>query len=162
MISAIQNRISDLRAIVGKAAKSNGTLLCLAARSIVMGAPSELGPIEPMVGGMPCSILTEPKIAEQNFPLHMLGRFALQQSQAMAKKLLTAGMMNGRSSEEVEDTVRKLSSREVYFHMGQQSTIQKPKRSDSRWNMCRLVIRFGNGYGCFTACTITTAESRVC
>jgi len=118
LISAIQNRISDFRAVVGKAAKSNGTLLCLAARSIVMGTPSELGPIEPMVGGIPCSILTEQKIAEQNFALHMSGQFALQQSRAMAKRLLSAGMMNGRSIGEIDDVVQKLSSRDVYFSHG--------------------------------------------
>jgi ClpP class serine protease len=118
LISAIQNSVNDFRVVVGKAAKSNGTLLCLAARSIVMGAPSELGPIEPMVGGIPCSILIEQQIAQQNFPLHMAGKFAIQQSRAMAKKLLSAGMMNGRSVTEIDDAVQKLSSRDVYFSHG--------------------------------------------
>jgi hypothetical protein len=40
-------------------------------RSIVMGAGSELGPIEPLVNGIPCTVLTQPQIAAQNFPLHM-------------------------------------------------------------------------------------------
>jgi hypothetical protein len=118
LISAVQNRVSDFRAIVAKAAKGNGTLLCLAARAIVMGAPSELGPIEPMVQGIPCSILIQPQIAQQNFPLHMYGQFALQQSRDLARKLLAAGMMNGRPSEEVDDTVQKLSSRDVYYSHG--------------------------------------------
>lgn len=118
LISVIQNRVSDLRAIVTRAAKSNGTLLCLAARCIVMGAASELGPIEPMVQGIPCSILTQPQIAQQNFPLHMFGQFALQQSKNLAIRLLTSGMMNGRPSQDVEETVQKLSSRDVYYSHG--------------------------------------------
>lgn len=166
LVSAIQNRISDFRAVVGKAAKSNGTLLCLAARSIVMGAPSELGPIEPMVAGIPCSILTEPKIADQNFPLHMAGQFALQQSRAMAKRLLVAGMMSGRTSKEVDDTVRKLSSRDVYFSHGTAitppATIEKRPHSASQSNTYRPAIRCGSGYGFSIACMIMTVASRVC
>jgi hypothetical protein len=104
--------------IVANAAKSNGTLLGLAAKSIVMGAPSELGPIEPLVNGIPCSILIQQKIAEQNFPLHKFGEYALQQSRTLAKKLLAAGMMKGRQPSEIEDVVAKLSSRDVYFSHG--------------------------------------------
>src|SRR5437667_29881 len=80
LISLIQTRIPDLRVIVPSAAKSNGTLLGLAAKSIVMGATSELGPIEPQVQGIPCSILTDPAMAAQNLVLHRYGQFALQQS----------------------------------------------------------------------------------
>jgi ClpP class serine protease len=47
LISLIRTTITDLRVAVVNAAKSNGTLLALSARSIVMGATSELGPIEP-------------------------------------------------------------------------------------------------------------------
>ena len=118
LISAIQSHVSDFRTIVAKAAKSNGTLLCLAARSIVMGASSELGPIEPSVQGIPCSVLTDPEIAKQNFALHKFGQFALQQSRDLAKKLLTAGMMRGRTPDEIEQTVQKLSSRDVYYSHG--------------------------------------------
>jgi hypothetical protein len=114
----IQNLASDLRVVVANAAKSNGTLLGLAAKSIVMGAPSELGPIEPLVQGIPCSILIQPQIAAQNFPLHKCGEFALQQSRTLAKKLLTNGMMMGESPATIDDVVAKLSSRDVYFSHG--------------------------------------------
>jgi ClpP class serine protease len=63
LITLIQNLTSDFRVVVANAAKSNGTLLGLAAKSIVMGASSELGPIEPLVQGIPCTILTQPQIA---------------------------------------------------------------------------------------------------
>ncbi len=118
LISLIQATIPDLRVIVANAAKSNGTLLGLAANTIVMGATSELGPIEPSINNVPCTILATPEIAAQNFPLHKFGVFALQQTKALAKRLLTDGMMKGRTPQEIEDTVTKLSSRDVFFSHG--------------------------------------------
>jgi hypothetical protein len=93
-------------------------MLGLAAKSIVMGASSELGPIEPLVQGIPCSILVQPQIAAQNFPLHKYGEYALQQSRTLAKKLLASGMMKARTPAEIDDVVAKLSSRDVYFSHG--------------------------------------------
>ena len=37
-----------------------------------MGPPSELGPIDPAIGGTPTSILAEETVKQQNFALHML------------------------------------------------------------------------------------------
>ncbi|WP_022721218.1 hypothetical protein [Rhodopseudomonas sp. B29] len=118
LISLIRNLVSDLRVIVVNAAKSNGTLLGLAAKSIVMGPTSELGPIEPLVQGIPCSVLEQPQIEQQNFPLHMYGKYALQQTRTLAKTLLSDGMMKGRSAQDVETAVAKLSSRDTYFSHG--------------------------------------------
>lgn len=118
LVKLLQNLTQDLRVIVANAAKSNGTLLGLAAKSIVMGAASELGPIEPLVGGIPCSILIQPEMAQQNFPLHKYGEYALQQSKKIAKSLLTKGMLNGKPEQEIDDVVQKLSSRDVYFSHG--------------------------------------------
>ncbi|HEV2268509.1 MAG TPA: hypothetical protein VGR92_03550 [Steroidobacteraceae bacterium] len=118
LISLIQAVVSDLRVIVANAAKSNGTLLGLAAKSIVMGATSELGPIEPAVQGIPCTVLSAPEIAAQNFPLHKYGVYAIQQTKALAQRLLSDGMMQGRPAAEIEDTVQKLSGRDVFFSHG--------------------------------------------
>jgi hypothetical protein len=118
LVSLIQTVAPDLRVIVVNAAKSNGTLLGLAAKSIVMGAVSELGPIEPHVQGIPCTVLESPEIAKQNFPLHMYGKYALQQTVALARRLLTSGMMNGKTPEQIEDTVKKLSSRDHFYSHG--------------------------------------------
>jgi hypothetical protein len=76
-----------------------------------MGATSELGPIEPFLNGIPCSILERQEIASTNFPLHMLGKYALQQSRSLAHKLLSAGMMQGRPATETASTVDALASR---------------------------------------------------
>ena len=118
LISLIQTILPDLRVIVANQAKSNGTLLGLAAKSIVMGATSELGPIEPSVQNIPCTILSADEIKKQNFPLHQVGVHALQQTKALAKRLLTDGMMKGRPPQEIDDTVRKLSEKEVFFSHG--------------------------------------------
>jgi Ni,Fe-hydrogenase III small subunit len=118
LISLIWNVVGDRRVVIANAAKSNGTLLCLAARSIVMGATSELGPIEPSVQGVPCSILMSPEIAKQNFPLHMFGVYALQQSRALAKRLLSAGMMSGKEETYIDAAVQALASRDKYHSHG--------------------------------------------
>ena len=118
LIALIQNRISDLSVIVTNGAKSNGTLLGLAASRIVMGATSELGPIEPLVQGIPCTILSQDAIKTSNFPLHMFGVHALQQSKSLAKKLLTEGMLKGQPEAEIDKTVQALASRDAYFSHG--------------------------------------------
>ena len=118
LVSLISNTISDLRVIVPRAAKSNGTLLALASRSILMGATSELGPIEPAVQGIPSTILETPEIAAQNFPLHMFGKYALQQTRALAKALLENGMMKGQDQNRIEVAIQALSSRDRYHSHG--------------------------------------------
>ena len=106
LISIIQNVTADLRVIVANSAKSNGTLLALAAKSIVMGATSQLGPIEPLVNNIPCTVLDTATIAQQNFPLHMYGKFALQQTKGLATKLLSSGMMSKAGPQEIEKNCR--------------------------------------------------------
>jgi hypothetical protein len=117
LISTIQNMTADFRVVVPNSAKSNGTLLGLASKSIVMGATSELGPIEPSLQSIPVSILTQPQIQAQNFPLFMAAQFALQQTRGLAKKLLAAGMMRSKT-DRIDEVVHKLSTREVYFSHG--------------------------------------------
>lgn len=118
LISLFQSLIGDLRVIVPNAAKSNGTLLCLAAKTIVMGASSELGPIEPAIQNIPVSILMDPTIAAQNFPLHKYGVYADQQTRKLAQSLLSTGMMKGKPVAEINDVVEKLASRGVYYSHG--------------------------------------------
>lgn len=118
IISIIQNFCHDLRVIVANAAKSNGTLICLAAKEIVMGPASELGPIDPHLNGIPCTVLDDPAVAATNFPLHSLAKLALKQTAKLAERLLRTGMMKGRSEEELAATVRALGTRETYFSHG--------------------------------------------
>lgn len=118
LISYIRNVAQDFRVIVAKGAKSNGTLIAMLGRSIVMGPSSELGPIEPSVQNIPCSILIQPNIATSNFPLHMYGTYALQQTRALATRLLKEGMLKGKSDAEIDVVVQSMSSRDKYASHG--------------------------------------------
>ena len=104
--------------IIANAAKSNGTLICLAGKSIVMGPPSELGPIEPHLNGTPCTILAQPQFAAINYPLHQLAIDALKQTRKLAEMLLKEGMLAGADQLDVDKVVQALGSRDVYFSHG--------------------------------------------
>jgi hypothetical protein len=127
LVSLLQSRVKDLRVIVANAAKSNGTLLCLAAQCIVMGGTSELGPIEPLIQNVPCSVLETPEIKAQNFPLHMAGIFALKQTRTLAKSLLENGMMKDEPPDKIEETVQKMSSRDSYYSHGSVINFEEAK-----------------------------------
>jgi ClpP class serine protease len=58
----------NIRALVPHQAMSAGTMIALACKSIVMGAHSSLGPIDPQVGGAPAhGILEEFRKAQETF-----------------------------------------------------------------------------------------------
>lgn len=114
IISLLRQTTSSFRVIVANGAKSNGTLLALAASSILMGPTSELGPIEPSVGGFPASTLMQDFVRDKDFGLHIAGSHALRQSIMLAKRLLTGGMMKGETPERIEQAVNALCTRESY------------------------------------------------
>jgi hypothetical protein len=145
LITVISNLTQDLRVIVANAAKSNGTLLALAAKSIVMGAASELGPIEPSVQNIPVSILIQDEIKKQNFALHKFGEFALTQTKNLAKKLLSNGMLKGRLPEEIDEVIRKLASRDVYASHG--SAIDHKEARALGLNLCRECDNYHRPWG---------------
>lgn len=118
LVSLIQSTVTDLRVIVVNAAKSNGTMICLAAREIVMGPTSELGPIDPSLNGIPASILVEPPIAAQNYPLHRLAAYAIKQTEKLATSLLKNGMLQGKTDPEIAVVVKSLSTKDVFHSHG--------------------------------------------
>lgn len=93
-------------------------MLCLAANEIVMGPPSELGPIDPYLGETPTSILAEPAVRDQNFALHKLALYAIEQTKKLATTLLSEGMMKGQQQDAISATVNKLASRDEFFSHG--------------------------------------------
>lgn len=128
LVSIIQSRLSDFRAVVVNAAKSNGTLLCLAASEIVMGSTSELGPIDPHLNGVPCTVLAMQDFATLNFPLHQLAHLALKQTKKLAETLLRQGMLASALPGEVERVASTLGTRDTYFSHG--STIDHREASN--------------------------------
>ncbi|MBY3243767.1 MULTISPECIES: SDH family Clp fold serine proteinase [Rhizobium] len=118
IVSLLQSTVTDLRVIVVNAAKSNGTMICLAAREIIMGPTSELGPIDPHLNGVPASILVEPPIAQQNYPLHRLAAYAIMQTKKLATSLLQNGMLAGKPPQDVSAVVEALSTKNVFHSHG--------------------------------------------
>jgi hypothetical protein len=118
VVAILKARLLDFRVVVANAAKSNGTLIALAAKSIVMGPASELGPIDPALNDIPCTILAKPEFAQMNFPLHQLGILALKQSETLAVRLLGDGMMRSAAPDEIARVAKALASRDVYFSHG--------------------------------------------
>jgi hypothetical protein len=118
IVSLIQSTVKDLRVVVPNSAKSNGTVICLAGREIVMGPTSELGPIDPSIQGIPCTILAEDPIKASNYPLHRMGVLGIAQTKKLAKSLLQSGMMAGIDETRIEQTVSALASRDVFFSHG--------------------------------------------
>ncbi len=118
VIAILQNRIADLRVIVANAAKSNGTLICLAGTTIVMGPSSELGPIDPHLNGIPCTVLSQPQVAATNFPLQQLAELSLKQTRKLAGRLLDKGMLHGTPQADIERIVNSLATRDTYFSHG--------------------------------------------
>ncbi len=126
VISILKQATDDLRVIVPKRAKSNGTVVALAAREIVLGPASELGPIDPFLNLAPNNavpaqfILQAAQLAGQNIDPIILqaAQYVIRQTQKLATNLLSAGMLKGKNATEIEQVVQQLSTRDVYHSHG--------------------------------------------
>lgn len=118
LVSLLKASAPGFRTIVPHSAKSNGTVICLASQEILMGPPSELGPIDPSLSGVPTQILAEPQVAAQNFALHKAALYAIAQTKRLATEVLTSGMMSGKPHDAIERTVQMLATKDVFFSHG--------------------------------------------
>lgn len=118
IVSLLKATAVDFRTIVPHSAKSNGTVICLASSEIVMGPPSELGPIDPSLSGVPTQILAEQQVALTNFPLHKAALYAISQTKRLATSVLETGMMKGKTKQEIDHTVQMLASKDMFFSHG--------------------------------------------
>ena len=120
IISILRQRFDDYRVIVPSWAKSAGTVIALSSSKIIFGMNSELGPIDPQwqYNGVmvPCDILAaDPAIAQH---LRAMAQFATARMRQMATDLLAKGMMNGKSPQEIESVIQKISSTNGYMSHG--------------------------------------------
>lgn len=115
--SLLRTLAPDLRVIVPRRAKSNGTVIALAGRSIVMSAGSELGPIDPFVQGIPAEFVIKQPAAYPP-PLVSFAISASQQTQMLATTLLQTGMLAGKKPAEIAAIVGKLATRDHYASHG--------------------------------------------
>lgn len=100
MISVLMTARHPFRAIVPNSAKSNGTLLCLAAEALVMGPTSELGPIEPLIDSIPATALLEEKGKNGDFDLlRFHARHSMAQTKKVAERALKFRMLSNAKRE---------------------------------------------------------------
>jgi membrane-bound ClpP family serine protease len=90
LVAILRAQANDLRVIVPRRAKSNGTLLALAAKEIVMGPGSELGPIDPnlMIQNtpFPCQFILQ--MQNPDPLIYQLAQYAVMQTRKLAKPCL--------------------------------------------------------------------------
>lgn len=112
--SLLRSCAPDLRVIVPRRAKSNGTVIGLCGHTLIMSATSELGPIDPSVGGVPVDFILKSPPGTINPIQFQVAVTALEQTKKLAKHLLSTGMMK-ESADKIDDTIVKLASRD-HFH----------------------------------------------
>jgi len=94
IISILGPHRENLRVIVPRRAKSNGTLLALAAETIVMGIGSELGPIDPNIVLGPGQTVPAQFIVQSagvDPIIKQIAQYAITQTQQLAANLLQTG-----------------------------------------------------------------------
>lgn len=115
--SLLRQLAPDLRVIVPRRAKSNGTVIALTGNTILMSPSSELGPIDPHVGGIAVEFILK-DIAAYNPTLVRVAESASRQTKTLATKLLSTGMMTGTEPAVIEQVVEKLATRDCYASHG--------------------------------------------
>lgn len=117
LCSMLRGMAPDLRVVVPRRAKSNGTVLTMCGQTIVLGAESELGPIDPHINGVPVQfILNAPD--KFNAIEYQLSATAQQQTEKLARDLLSSGMMQGKTPAEIDAAIAKLATRNTYHSHG--------------------------------------------
>ncbi len=148
--SILRQTTRDLRVIVPRRAKSNGTVIALCGSSIVMGLQSELGPIDPhIMNGIPAEFFVKAPPGSVNVIDLQFAVAAQLQTRKLASALLRTGMMEGKEEAEIEDTVEKLASKALYHSHGSsidadeaiklKLNVEKLEPSNPLWNQIWLL-----------------------
>lgn len=120
IVCILRQRTKDYRVIVPSWAKSAGTVIAISSAKIVLGINSELGPIDPQIvtgnGPVPCELIArdpaQPQHVREFLQLHV------DRNRVMATEFLKRGMMKGKSDQEVDDVINKISSSAGYKSHG--------------------------------------------
>ena len=108
----------DLRVIVPRKAKSNGTVIALCGSEIVLSTTSELGPIDPSIGGVPAEFVLNAPDGSFNPIEWQMAKTASQQTRKLAKDLLSTGMLKDWQNDKIDELIEKLASRNTYHSHG--------------------------------------------
>jgi ClpP class serine protease len=116
--SVLRQLAPDLRVIVPRRAKSNGTVIALCGKEILMSATSELGPIDPHLNGTPVEFVLNAEPGTVDPILVQIANTFMRQTKKLAKHLLRTGMMSSRNEDEISEVVDSLASRDKYHSHG--------------------------------------------
>jgi hypothetical protein len=121
VVSILSNWAADLRVIVPSKAKSNGTTMALASDEIVMGANSELGPIDPNITlqpgqSVPANFII--KLSPVDPLIWQIADQGIKQTQKLAKTVLKRRMLKDKDEASIENIVSQISTRDVYYSHG--------------------------------------------
>lgn len=108
----------DLRVIVPRRAKSNGTVIALCGSSILMGIESELGPIDPSINNIPVEFVLNAPAGSFNPIETQLAQTARDQTTKLARDLLSTGMMKEFNTAKIDETINMIATRDHYHSHG--------------------------------------------
>ncbi|MEB3356229.1 MAG: hypothetical protein VKK04_05850 [Synechococcales bacterium] len=116
VISVLRLRTGGYRVIVPSWAKSAGTIIALAADTIVMGGNSEMGPIDPQFRGIPAEFIRDDP--DEKYPIKQIAESAILRTRKLASQVLSQGMLRGLDPVIIDDLVNQLSSAQSYSSHG--------------------------------------------
>lgn len=121
IISLLKHRLTGgYRVIVPSWAKSAGTIIALSADKIVLGVNSELGPIDPQFrtpgGNIPCELIAADPA--QPYHIRQMADLTVQRNRQLATDLLKRGMMKGKSDQDIQEAIAKISTSNSYKSHG--------------------------------------------
>lgn len=166
----LRHAAPDLRVIVPRRAKSNGTVFALCGQSILMGVESELGPIDPHINGIPVQfVIDAPPGGGFNALDIQFATAARKQTEKLARDLLSTGMMS-TNAPQIDDTIAKLATKDHYHSHGSVIDIKEAKSlgltiiehdpNDALWRKIWL-LRMMYNYDCRQAGFAKLFESEV-
>lgn len=118
LCALLRSMAPDLRVIVPRRAKSNGTVLTMCGQTVVLGVESELGPIDPAIGNVPAHFVLNAPPGSFNALDLQIAQTARQQTEKLARDLLSTGMMKNATPAEIDAAVANLATRNVYHSHG--------------------------------------------
>jgi hypothetical protein len=123
VVAVLKNWDCDLRVIVANRAKSNGTVIALVGKSIVMGPNSELGPVDPNIHigegqFAPAQFIMNLDPAQVAPITRLFADFAIRQTKKLARQALGCRMLPDKTEDQLDEIVEKLATRDVYHSHG--------------------------------------------
>jgi hypothetical protein len=120
-VTVLRQREMKYRVIVPSLAKSGGTVVAMSAERILLGVNSELGPIDPQfvmpeLGPVPCQYIADDDT--QPPTIRALANSAVLRMRQLAERILSEGMLNGKSQDELRGVIEKVSSSDTYNSHG--------------------------------------------